>query len=348
MRPVRLGALLALAALGCQGPLPAGQPAAGGESSELVASAGSTAAASAPAQGVLASKPASGAPASKAQTADLSSSIAPAAEPRPPNALELARYPWLTADRRVRPLSSVVAPPPSYRRVTLEEGSFGAWLRDLPLRPEGASVHAYDGRELLRPGDSRVAAVAEIDVSPVDLQQCADSVIRLHAEWQYASGRAREVGYHFLSGDYATFARYAAGERPQVDGPRVRWATVAHPNEGRESFRAYLDMVFNYASTISLAQRQARIAREEAAPGDFIVLPGGPGHAIAILDIAEDEQGRRVALLGQGFMPAQDFHVLASREATSPWFSLEDEAIDTPFWPEPFPWSSLRRFQTAP
>jgi hypothetical protein len=76
------------------------------------------------------------------------------------------------------------------------------------------------------------------------------------------------------------------------------------------------------------------------------VLPGGPGHAILILDVAEAPDGRRVALLGQGFMPAQDFHVL--RAGASAWFSLDGEDVDTPFWPAPFPWSSLRRMKGDP
>ena len=59
-------------------------------------------------------------------------------------------------------------------------------------------------------------------------------------------------------------------------------------------------------------------------------------------DLANAE-GHRVALVGQGFMPAQDFHVLSPGGAEAPWFPLEGDAVATPFW-KPFPWSSLRRF----
>jgi hypothetical protein len=182
-------------------------------------------------------------------------------------------------------------------------------------------------------------------VSPLDVQQCADSVIRWHAEWLWSRGEKNKLGYHFLSGDFATYRDYASGRRPAVAGNKVTWSTSAAASDDRKTFRRYLDMVFNYASTISLAHRAQKIDRASLRPGDFVVLPGGPGHAILILDVATNEDGKRVALLGQGFMPAQDFHVLESQEqGLSPWFSLEGEAIDTPFWPEPFPWSSLRRF----
>lgn len=257
------------------------------------------------------------------------------------------RYAWLTAGLAVRTLDETFDPPAGFTRVTVAPGSFGEFLRTLPLRAEGAPVLAYDKRRLLDGDDPRVAAVAELDVSPVDIQQCADSVIRLHAEWRWSTGATGDVGYHFLSGDYATWSRHKAGERPKVDGNRVSWTGGAPPKDDHATYRRYLDMVFNYASTISLANKSsATIEKDVLRPGDFFILPGGPGHAILILDVAEAPDGRRVALLGQGFMPAQDFHVLSA--AGSAWFSLDGEDVDTPFWPAPFPWSSLRRMKGDP
>ncbi len=253
--------------------------------------------------------------------------------------VDRARYAFLPANAVVRPLVATAAPA-GFERVEVKPGSFGEWLRGLPLRP-GAEVRAYDGR-VIRSGDRRVFAVAELDLSPVDLQQCADSVIRLHAEWLWSRGEADRAGYHFVSGDFVPFARWAHGERPVIDGKRVRWA-AGTPRADRRSFREYLDVVFAYASTVSLAREGTAVAREAIAPGDFFVLPGGPGHAVLVLDVARDRSGHGVALLGQGFMPAQDFHVLASGEPGSPWFSLDGDAVDTPFWPAPFPWSALRR-----
>ena len=62
-----------------------------------------------------------------------------------------------------------------------------------------------------------------------------------------------------------------------------------------------------------------------------------------VLDVAEDGTGHRVALLGQGFMPAQSFHVLASAPELG-WFSLDGDQVATPFW-APFPWANVRRLQ---
>ena len=261
--------------------------------------------------------------------------------PRPPTPEERARYPWLSAERPIRTLGEALAPPPGYTRVEVEEDSFGAWLRGLPLRAAGTPVRDFRGERLRAGDDAFVAAVAELDVGSANLQQCADSIIRLHAEWQWARGQQERITYRFTSGHRAEWKRYAAGERARVSGSRVTWVKKGKVDGSREAFRAYLDLVFTYAGTMSLAAEAKRPGRDEVRPGDFFVLGGSPGHAVLVLDVARNAEGERVALLGQGFIPAQDFHVLSPSEE-GPWFSLEGEEVATPFW-KPFPWTALRR-----
>ncbi|WNG35688.1 hypothetical protein F0U61_19950 [Archangium violaceum] len=261
--------------------------------------------------------------------------------PRQPTKSERARYPWLSTEHSIRPLAEAIPPPPGYTRVAVEEGSFGAWLRGLPLRPVGAPVRDFRGNTLLAGEAAALAAVAELDVGAADLQQCADSIIRLHAEWLWSQGQKERISYRFTSGHPASWTRYAAGERARVSGSKVTWVKDGAVDGSRASFRAYLDLVFTYAGTLSLAAEAQRPKREDVRPGDFFVLGGSPGHAVLVLDVARNASGARVALLGQGFTPAQDFHVLSPGK-DGPWFSLEAHEVATPFW-KPFPWSSLRR-----
>jgi hypothetical protein len=263
------------------------------------------------------------------------------ATPRPPTREELTRYPWLSKDARVRPLEVTLAPPSGYTRVAVEPGSFGAWLRGLPLRPEGTPVRDFQGGQVLAGDDPRLAAVAELDVGSLNLQQCADTIIRLHAEWLWAQNQKERIAYRFTSGDLASWPRYAAGERAKISGSKVKWARSASADSSRTSFRAYLDLVFTYAGTLSLQGEKQRPSRESVRPGDFFVLGGSPGHAVLVLDAAENAAGERTALLGQGFIPAQDFQILSPGQ-DGPWFSLQSAEVATPFW-KPFPWSSLRR-----
>ncbi|WP_233261556.1 DUF4846 domain-containing protein [Vitiosangium sp. GDMCC 1.1324] len=264
------------------------------------------------------------------------------AEPRAPTKEERARYPWLSAERSIRPLAEAIPPPSGYTRVAVEDGSFGAWLRGLPLRPAGTPVRDFQGGQVLAGDADALAAVAELDVGSANIQQCADSIIRLHAEWLWSRSQKDRIAYHFTSGHLASWTRYAAGERARVSGSKVTWVKSGPVDGSRVAFRGYLDLVFTYAGTLSLAAEAQRPKREDVRPGDFFVLGGSPGHAVLVLDVARNAEGKRVALLGQGFIPAQDFHVLSPGE-DGPWFSLEGNEVATPFW-KPFPWSALRRF----
>ncbi|MFL5349574.1 MAG: DUF4846 domain-containing protein [Hyalangium sp.] len=241
----------------------------------------------------------------------------------------------------VRSLEAAIAPPPGFTRVEVKPDSFGAWLRGLPLRPAGTPVRDFLGREIL-PGDSPLlAAVAELDVGTADLQQCADSIIRLHAEWLWSRGQKDRIAYRFTSGHLARWSAYAEGDRAEVSGTKVSWVRTGSEARSRAAFRAYLDMVFTYAGTLSLEREKKRPPREDVQPGDFIVAGGSPGHAVLVLEVAVNAAGERVVLLGQGSIPAQDFQVFTQGH-NDPWFSWEGEKLVTPFW-DPFPWSALRR-----
>lgn len=240
-----------------------------------------------------------------------------------------------------RTTGTTFAPPPGFARVDVAAGSFGAYLRALPLRAPHTGVTSYRGDAILDGDDPRLAAVAELDVGTRDLQQCADSIVRLDAEWRFATGRGAQIRYA-IGRDALAWPRWAAGDRPLVHDDRVAWVHRTRADASHAALRAYLDVVFAWAGTEALADSAARVRRADVAPGDFFVLGGHPGHAVLILDVAVDAHGHRRALLGQGYMPAQDFHVLA--HDGDAWFSLDDDEVATPFW-RPFPWSALRRLR---
>ncbi len=233
--------------------------------------------------------------------------------------------------------------PTGFKRVKVEPKGFGAWLRTLPLAPEETPVRTYRGRVLMPASHESIAGVVALDIGKADLQQCADAIMRLHAEWQWTRGE-RNMSYRSASGTPMPLARWARGERPVPKGMTIQWEPKgrASSNDDHRSFRRYLDQVFAWANTVSLSKQARPVEPNAIRPGDFFILPGNPGHAVLVLDIAKNPDGLRVALLGQSFMPAQSFQVLHPG-GESPWFELEaTRATKTPFW-EPFPWSSLRR-----
>ena len=243
------------------------------------------------------------------------------------------------------------APPPGFTRAKVAAGSFGAWLRRLPLAAPGTPVLSHRGGVILPPEHDNLAAVVAIDTGAADLQHCADAIIRLHAEWRWSRGE-REMSYRAGAGVELPFSRWLAGERPVQRGKALVWEPKTRAGEAdHATFRRWLDGVFTWANTGSLSLQAQPVERADLAPGDFVVQPGGPGHAVLVLDLArgrgddddDDDDGRVALLLGQSFMPAQNVQVLRP-SAKETWFVVApaDEALRTPFW-RPFPWRMLRR-----
>ena len=245
------------------------------------------------------------------------------------------------------PLSDRFSEPSGYTRVDVDPSSYAAWLRGLPVRTDRTEVRAYDDRPLERPS----AAIVHLDVGMTDLQQCADTAIRLHAEYLWRTGRAHTAGYHFTSGDRSRWADWQAGERFVVSGSTVnRQREHARPNT-HAAYRGWLEHLFRYAGTRSLAFDTATVpVNQPLAAGDMFVSPGSPGHTVILLDIAESAIGPRIGLIGQGFMPAEDLHVLEQHgrhTIDDVWFVLPGPqgSLTTPSWP-PFPRDSAFRFPT--
>ncbi|MEK7270494.1 MAG: DUF4846 domain-containing protein [Planctomycetota bacterium] len=189
------------------------------------------------------------------------------------------------------------------------------------------------------------AAIVDIDTGSRDLQQCADSVIRLRAEYLFSRGRFDAVSFKFTSGDPARYADWRAGLRPEISGSRVEWKKKTAPNPSYHSFRAYLDVVFTYAGTLSLERELRSVPRvSDLRAGDIFIQGGSPGHAVIVADVAENPStSARAFVLVQGFMPAQDIHIVRNQSTGTPWYPASfGETLSTPHWA--FAAKSLRRF----
>lgn len=237
--------------------------------------------------------------------------------------------------------------PAGFQRTPLPAKSFGAWLRRAELHPVDRPVQLHTG--LNKERQDVHLAVLRFDVGPRDLQQCADAVMRLRAEYLWASARASEICFRFSSGHAARWSDWARGLRPVVRGRHVRFELKAKADASRPTFRRYLDRVFTYAGSASLEKELRPVpAAAPVLPGDVLIQGGFPGHAVIVVDVvhATESRGRQKMLLAQSYMPAQDIHVL--RNAGQPhtaWYDVptsEDAPIRTPEWN--FSRSDLKRF----
>ena len=258
-------------------------------------------------------------------------------------------YPWLGRYDSAQALASRISVPGGYRRTEEGSGTFQHWLRHVPLLPGRPPVLLYSKKPAVQQRSH--VAVIDIDVGRRNLQQCADAVIRLRAEYLYAKGAHAAIHFNFTSGDRADFSRWVRGDRVSISGNNVRWQAGPPRAAGHASFRSYLDMVFCYAGTASLERELKPVATpDDVRIGDVFIQGGHPGHAVIVVDVATHKQrGRKIMLLAQSYMPAQQLHVLInpSDAGLGPWYRTDfRKTLATPQWA--FRAEHLRRFPDDP
>ena len=253
-----------------------------------------------------------------------------------PPTLAAPVYPWLaTPPAPAQQLAQRVAVPPGCQRVPVAAGSWGEWLRGLPLKPAGTPARLFNGK--LKGNQAVVAAVVNIDPGTTDLQQCADAVLRLRAEYLF-SINPNKIHFHLTTGYDARFSDYLAGTTFRVRGEQVSPASKPAEAATHAALGRYLLPVFGYAGTRSLSREVQPVPLAQAQPGDVLVHGGSPGHAVLVADVATNQRtGQRYLLLLQSYMPAQNIHLLRNvdQPALGAWLAVpgpQAEQFNTPEW----------------
>ena len=170
----------------------------------------------------------------------------------------------------------------------------------------------------------------------------------MFAEYQRAQGAHKNLCFKFTSGHALAWTAWQKGVRPRVRGSKVTFKKRAAASSSYKNFRSYLEMVFMYAGTASMARDTPSVADPgRVQVGDFFLQGGFPGHAVLVVDVAENAQGDRMFALAQSYMPAQEFHLLKGPDGITPWYPAKSAGIlQTPEWS--FAYSDLRRMPTNP
>jgi hypothetical protein len=177
-------------------------------------------------------------------------------------------------------------------------------------------------------------AVVDYTLGDRDLQQCADAVIRLRAEYFYASNQHEKIHFNFVSGFTADFTKWASGYGISVVGNNVLWVKNNRNDDSYESLQRYLDIVYAYANTHSLENELVSKDVSQIAIGDVFIIGGFPGHCVIVVDMAINESsGEKVFMLAQSYMPAQDIQILKGDNGDSPWYTADiNDVLITPEW----------------
>lgn len=230
-------------------------------------------------------------------------------------------------------LESRILPPKDYSRVPSREGELAAFIRTLPLKTAGSDLLLYNGQA--KGNQNGHAAIFQLSLSDRDLQQCADSLMRVYAEYYWSTGEYDKIAFHLTSGFFMEYTKWREGYRIKVEGNHVSWVKKAGYDDSYEEFLDYMNMVFAYAGTLSLASECEPIGLDELLPGDMFLKGGSPGHCVLIADMAMDQEGNKCYLLAQGYMPAQDFHIIKNPlHPEDPWYYASElnYPLSTPDW----------------
>ncbi len=197
--------------------------------------------------------------------------------------------------------------PWGYERVEGDDAACANFLRSLPLKGRGARVQLYTG------GEARFQSLnyAVVDMPLLsNAEQCADVCMRLRAEYLYKSGQYGRIRFHDVNG---RVLQYGGGG-------------------SRKAFERYLRNLYGVASTFSLSREMKTRRLADMQPGDVFVYPARYGqkygHAVMVVDVAVNRNGKKAFLLAEGNTPARNIHVMRNFENPfrSPWFVLDEEA----------------------
>lgn len=201
--------------------------------------------------------------------------------------------------------------PKGYKRVAFPENSLAVWLRGLSLKSD-KTVYLFNGQ--LKKNQTAQYAVLDMPRSTTDLQQCADVVMRLRAEYLFREKKYDEIRF------------------TDFEGRSYEW----EKGDDRKEFEKYLDLVFGWCGSASLEKQLKPVGDfNTIEPGDVLIRGGFPGHAVIVADLAINPMGEKCFLLIQGYQPAQDMHILVNpiSPERSPWYPVSvSDTIYTPEW----------------
>ncbi len=224
-----------------------------------------------------------------------------------------------------------ICEPSGYTRVSTEIGSLAQFLRDYQLKEDDAKVLLYDGTE--KENQTAHAAIFALPLEARNLQQYADTIMRVYAEYYLSIEQYDKIVFGYSDGFKAEYAKWIEGNRISVTDSGSKWVQSSESDGSYESFKEYMRLVFAYAGIWTMKDESTAVELSQAQIGDVFFDTGDGGRVAMIVDICQDADGRKAYLLASGGKPAQEFVVLANPLHTDdPWYYEDEltEAVETP------------------
>ena len=235
-------------------------------------------------------------------------------------------------------------PPQGFKRIEVNNNSFGAYLRKVPLKSHYTKVKYHNGNIKDRP--DVYAAVMDLQIGTRDLHQCADAVMRLKADYHYSREEWDSIHFNLTNGFNLEYSQWKEGKRLKVEGNNTSWYNGSSPSTDKKSYWKYLETVWSFAGTLSLSKELKPVDIENMQIGDVFIQGGSPGHAVIVIDVAINKTtDQKVFMLAQSYMPAQETQILINPRYSElgVWYSSDFEnTLITPEWN--FRLGDLKRF----
>lgn len=232
--------------------------------------------------------------------------------------------------------------PEGYTRTKETVDSLGTFLRNYNVKKDGSPVLLYDGSK--KGNQNAHVAVLKLPIENEDLQQCADSVMRVYGEYYYSKGDYNKIKYSLGGGFVADFSKWSRGYGIRASGDTLTWCSAPANDTSYASFKKFMRMVFAYSGTMNLKQDSEKTNLGQLQIGDMFIKGGSPGHVVMVVDVCENATGKKAFLLAQGYMPAQEFHVIKNpMHDENPWYYQDEISYPLQTAEYTFDKGSLRR-----
>lgn len=234
--------------------------------------------------------------------------------------------------------------PPGFDYVDDGDSVYSNWLLDLELK-KSKKVYLYNGK--LKSNQDAQYSVLNIEIGKKDLVQCADAAMKLRADYLFDKNLYDQIKFQTTSGDEISFQNWLKGMRWKEQGNKlVSYNTSKEGTDIQKEYNSFMELVFSYCGTYSLSKQLKAIDDNGSLQaGDLFVYGGFPGHAVTVMAVAKNQEGEKIFLLSQGYMPAQDIHILNNYADPdlSPWYTISGiYPLCTPQWQ--FETGSLKRW----
>jgi hypothetical protein len=242
-------------------------------------------------------------------------------------------------------IRDIPVPSSDYKRIQIQEKSFAAMLRNLPLKSPGSDVLNYRGGIFKSGQDTSVAFVVDLDIQGRRLEQCMDILVRLYAEYLWRRNQVDHFKLPLPGGYWLSWKDWEAGFRPVFKGIDITMHKLSDFDDSYQSYLTYLNTVYAESHTQQFYHALQSLKREDVQIGDIIIRKGTKGHAIMIVDLAMSKSGEMIALIANGDTPACELFLL-NHKRDKPWipFNFKSELLDLPL-KRTMGWDGLRRFQ---